>query len=398
MEYAYIPRNLQVEEVIPKELAKFSDDAKYFIHKIYEQRVFNRRRPDDFIPLKMEYMRRVMSIRKYSAIKRFLLENGIIESDDHFIRGQKATGYRLGKKYIGQKHKKEIYKSEKLLSKVENYKREIENEIKLDTHIHLWGMLKKISIDYNATLQELPEEDWASNHIAVEMIRDKNWFFRPDKYGRVHTNISNLKTCFRKCLSVDKEKLVEIDIANSQPFFMGMVLQEYLRGNGNLTSFNINKPPSLSLLRNILPSDVREYLALVQDGCLYEFLWDKFDISVENRKTFKVKIFAEVFFCKNGWRSKNQKLFASIFPTVFSVIQELKKKDYKALSRHLQKVESSFIINKVVRRCMELIPDMFVTTIHDSFLLKQEDVNFVLGITEREFRPWGLQPKLRVKE
>jgi hypothetical protein len=228
------------------------------------------------------------------------------------------------------------------------------------------------------------------------MIRDGQWFFTPDTYGRVHTNLTNLKSRLRGCLSEGSKELKEVDLANSQPFFFGVILITYLLNSTNLTSFNLSLPPHTPSLRcDILPEDVRLYLKLVQEGTLYEHLADRFQIPIANRRAFKVKLFAEVFFCKNSWSTKNSERFAQEFPTAYKVIHDLKSKDYTALSKLLQRVESSFIINKVVRRCMNR--SIFVGTIHDSLLVHDENVPFIQQIIREEFEPWGLCPTTKVK-
>ena len=395
--FAYVPENFYPERVLPCTLTKFVDDTRYFTHKIYEQRVFGARSKEDFIPLKAQYLRKIISFRKYQQIKNFLLDAEVLETDGRYVKGQKATGFRLGENYRGVKHKKVEITCSRLLGNLEQEEKNRKSKVELDVHTHLYDHLKTVEIDYDAAVLEIGEEDFVSNHISIEMIRDKNWFFHPDIYGRVHTNLTNLKSSIRPHLTVDNKKLKELDIANSQPFFFGVILLTYLLNSNKLTSFNPSLPPITPSLRCDIPDDAAKYLELVQAGELYEHLANKFEVPIANRRAFKVKLFAEVFFCRNIWKSKNADLFAQEFPTVYAVIRELKKKDYTALSKLLQKVESSFIINKVVRRLMNLNSGMFVGTIHDSLLIHEENAGIVQQIIREEFEPWGLIPMVKVK-
>ncbi len=61
----------------------------------------------------------------------------------------------------------------------------------------------------------------------------------------------------------------------------------------------------------------------------------------------------------------------------------------------LQRIESSFVINKITRKIME--NNTFVTTIHDSFLVKAQDKDFVINCIVDEFAEYDYTPKLMVK-
>lgn len=392
--FVYVPENFSPEAILPDTLTKFADDTRYFIHKIYEQRVLGARSKDDFIPLKAEYLRKIISFRKYSEIKNILVESKTLESDNHWIKGHKATGFRLGERHRNVKHKKIQLTNKRLIENIDTEEAERETKISLETHKFLYGCLKKIEINYEQAISLLDDEDFTSGHISIEMIKDKKWFFHPDEYGRVHSNLTNLKSCLRETLSVEGKSLRELDIACSQPFFFGVILITYLSNSKKLISYNL--PSHHSIRCDILPPDVTRYLELVQTGTLYDYLAEKFNVPFDNRRKFKVKLFSEIFFCKNAWKSKLSEQFQKEFPTVYEVVQDLKAKDYTALSKLLQKVESSFIINKVVRRLM-VDEDLFVGTIHDSFLVHQEIVPLVQQIVQEEFEPWGLQPTVREK-
>jgi len=390
----YVPSNFDPND-IPPELVKYIDDIKYFLHLIYQQRVLNRRHKEGFIPLKAEYLRNIISRRYFGKIKSFLLTSGMIETDGQWIRGKKAYGYRLGKKYKGFPCKKTNISSKLLTKKVYKAKIDFENEITLETHVHLFNKLKEIKIDYENAILSLDCEDYAMNQISIEMMNNQDWFFKPDKYGRVHTNITNLKGSLRRFLTHENEKLCEIDIINSQPFFFGIILSMYVKNNKVLNSYSL---PSLPLRWHISPNlDVQLYTDLVQSGEFYNYLSNQFNVPISNRRLFKTKLFSEIFFCRNNKKSSRLEKFKQLFPTVLDVIQELKKNDYTILSKYLQKVESSFVINGFVRDCMNARPDMFITTIHDSVLVKERDLEWAKERFIKQFTHTGLTPTLSEK-
>jgi len=146
-----------------------------------------------------------------------------------------------------------------------------------------------------------------------------------------------------------------------------------------------------------MPQDAVEYLELVQNGRLYDALMTKLGLPNEFRKEVKETLFKTVFFGRCNARSPEKSLFESEFPSVMAVIRELKKEDYRFLARYLQRVESGFVIHRVVRRLMRLEPDIFVGTIHDSLLCQERHAAFVLSVLEEEFMSVGLVPTIRTE-
>jgi hypothetical protein len=148
-----------------------------------------------------------------------------------------------------------------------------------------------------------------------------------------------------------------------------------------------------------LPKDVRLFVELVSGGNIYEYIAKNTGNEIENRKEFKQKLFREIFFCKNKpWETPCSRIFSNLFPNVYAVIKELKYKDYKALAKLLQRVESSFVINGVIRRCMDEFPKMPVYTIHDSIMTTNDWVDQLQLIILTEFKRVGLTPKLKIEK
>src|SRR5207249_2059121 len=141
------------------------------------------------------------------------------------------------------------------------------------------------------------------------------------------------------------QRLAELDIRNSQPLFLGLELKE--RG---------------------IPAD--HYLEVVQAGRLYESLAGPLDVPRDEAKEELLK----TFYSKNGYRSPLKRLFTSMFAEVAEYIKSVKAKDYVRLARMMQRAEARFVIGRVCDRLRKSAPEMFVATIHDSLLVKPEDV------------------------
>lgn len=395
--FVYNPVNFDPCEALPPSLRRYADDARYLLHKIFEHRIFDHRTEDAFIPLKARYLISVMSERRFVNIRDALVEGGVIEIDNHYIQGQKSIGYRLTHKFRSARHHKVKMRNQRLVRRMSLRKAEQLGEITLDVHQHLYRFLLDIEINYESAITDI-EEDFVVNEVSVAMIRDGCWFFHSDDYGRVHTNISNLKSSLRKHLVHKGRNLRNIDIRNSQPLFLAILLLNFYSNNGSLSFYTPPSPSPLPLRSDIsVPSDVMKYVMLSQNGTLYDVIASMIG-DERDRGVVKKRLFRELFFCRNKpWRTDCEKVFEREFPNVYGVIRDLKRDDYTHLSKLLQKTESGFIINGVVRDCMNQHPDMFVTTIHDSVMVAEEDVPVVRELLLRRFSHYGITPELKVE-
>ena len=70
--------------------------------------------------------------------------------------------------------------------------------------------------------------------IPVEQIADNDTEFSVCRYGRVHSSLTRCSKRIRPALRVSGESLVMLDIANSQPLFLSLLIINY-RTQGNKT-------------------------------------------------------------------------------------------------------------------------------------------------------------------
>jgi hypothetical protein len=149
--------------------------------------------------------------------------------------------------------------------------------------------------------------------------------------------------------------------------------------------------------RQALPKDVLEFIDLCERGILYDDLMRRLGVPPHRRKAFKRLIFSQVFFGKNTQTGRLRDLFARDFPTVYQVITDLKRKDYRQLAYLLQAHESKIMIDVICRRILEELPGTFVGTIHDSILTTPDKADEVRAIMLREFQRFGLKPTIRTE-
>lgn len=369
----YIPETVELATLLPKSLEKYQDYAAFLIHRVAS------RNRDDYVTVNAAYIRKFFPAKTlYTKIKNILLGKGILECDAFYRKNEKSLGYKLGPSIQSKTFKKYQVKNKLLLKKLE------QKDQLGDLLTRVKTILAKLEIP-NVKSSHLTEHD-----VALNMIHDKDIFVYQDKYGRVHTNLTNLKSEHRSLLQVNGDKLVNIDIKNSQPLMLGLALVEGTSNNSIISS----SFPSLSYT-NRCP-DLRDYVQLCEDGEFYDYLMAQTDFT-GSRKAFKVSFFSSVFFCKHRKGDKNCALFSKLFPSIWDVICAIKKDDHTNLAKLLQRVESDFVINRVFKTCLTKFPENFVATIHDSLLVEPAIANDAKFIFENEFHKIGIHPSFSIE-
>jgi hypothetical protein len=239
--------------------------------------------------------------------------------------------------------------------------------IKLVSDLYRVDIDSKKALDYLIELKTkniITDNSFLKNHISIMQLMESDIFYKFDGFGRFHSNFTILKKELRhQFITIDGENICEIDIKNSQPLFLGVLINE---------EYNYNPPKKL-----------QDYIDLVECGLLYEDFLQNCGGRISTRDEVKVFIF-KVLFGKNNEYFKENKVFKSIYPEVFEFVKNYKKKtgSYKNLSHALQKRESEFIYNKVVNEILFRYPEIHLFTVHDSIsypLIYKEQVDEIFN-------------------
>jgi len=387
-----------------------------------------------------------MTKKHYRDIIADLEASGVIEVDRRAIQGKQSFLFRLANDYRTQICRRYFPKDGYLIRALQKWRSDSHREITCPTRKHLREQLWRVRVEFNNArklLAGLPlnAEGHADCLNCLIRLHDQDWYFVADRFGRVHHNVSCLKRELRQFLRVDREQLVELDISNSQPLFCGLTyfiwlkngrsfndlhssnsLSEALRLKEDNLELLISIRSSLNSIRSSLNSkeqkkegkekgnplpcppldivnnDAMKYLVLCEQGQLYEYLADKAreDISDnETRNRFKQKVFSHLMFAKrNHMGNPLAKVFKQEFPSIYELIMDAKHKDRSRLAGWMQRVESDFVIDRVVKRFKGERPEAFILTIHDSVLTKKDDAEFVRSLFQQEFGRFRVNPTL----
>ena len=180
---------------------------------------------------------------------------------------------------------------------------------------------------------------------------------------RLDYNFTNMKSDLLEYIMVDGEKLIELDIANSQFAILS------------------------NLFYNHLDKDFNEF---AQNGTLYEYISSKLNISREDSKKKMMRVaFDKV--------KKEQDDLRSIFPKMMKFIDALKNTyGYKIISSILQIIESTIMIDYILPELLK--KELKVFPIHDAFRVKKSDLESVYSEITKSFKEIDFKCNLRNKK
>jgi hypothetical protein len=263
------------------------------------------------------------------------------------------------------------------------------------THIHLpqrkdvTRLVKKNAPDmtYYKAMKKSLLKSYSSNLIAIEKLHNRDYSIpvRPVPGSRVYTNLTNMSSGLRQFLyhkKFEDEILVNIDIKNSQPFFLNLLLAKKYKGKH-------------------LPNDVKLYMQLTSLGTFYEFAAMAMNEPMETkreRREFKAKFFGSVFFCENLHTkgSKFGQWFMDRFENVYALTSAIKAGNHKALAVVMQKEEAGLMLDTVMVELHKR--KIWAASIHDSIVCRPGDQESVKEIILTAFQAKaGLVPSLDVE-
>lgn len=332
----------------------------------------------------------------------------IIISDNIFSKNRgKALGYKFNDELISTLIDIEIH-SKPLSKKIINNKNSRNNLVADKYKVYKEHFIETFNIDYPEALKyinNLMEEsisnlslnsplcgekyskEWIKivnkyNHLymSINAINDGELFFRKNKTnGRVDTNLTNMKGELKKFIAVPN--LYQIDIINSQPFILSLLLNSPLCGE------KLDK------------KELEKYTNWTSAGIFYEMFTREYfnkTSKVLERKDIKDIMFC-IFYSKNGSYRKEKMIFSNMFPSIMKYIEEEKMSKHNEFAIRLQKIESKICIDII---CEELHKENIkYYTIHDAWLVDLKDVEATEKIIHRMFyKSFYRRPELKIEK
>ena len=234
---------------------------------------------------------------------------------------------------------------------------------------------------------------------------------------RLDTNVTNLRRDVRSEMTIDGEKgLVSIDVKNSQPFILSLILEG--RGDWGGVPYVDNLGCSEKGIARgddgtrTLEDDVAEYVRHAMLGTVYESIAAGAGGTPLTRDHAK-KVFLSVLYSGPTGnplfgtddpvlRSVHpRRVFRSVYPTVYERLKEMKggAGGNREFAVHMQRIEAGLVLDGVAAAVVaEHGSELPFVTVHDSVICRASDVADVVRITERVFLDRvGVAPPLEVR-
>lgn len=409
--YIYVPSEVQadIEQCFKKNLSSYF----YIVHSLINKVVHDKEMEFyDYTPFNVKKLKRIIPKDPKYYIKN-LDEYDILVSDKESQKGVKSYHYKLNPKYHIDCNVIEIAPEDKLHPAINNQFRNHKKNLNKNPP-HLCKMANKfMNLEYDFdgaygwinTIQQ-PEKRLLYS-MAVEQLRDKRtrYFNRNNRNKRLDTNLTNLKKELR---SFVKEDLVSIDLKNSQPFFLSLILNQIINNTNNrqqdtlmleVENLDIVKTFGRRVLKKIenvvqngKNKKIRhfELLETTSNGIFYETFINKLG---EDHSRDEVKqIMFGVLYSRNVFYENRQcfipykeekRIFSKAYPIEYEIIKLLKESNHEKLAVFMQKVESYIFIDVIAKRLVEtgIIP----FTIHDSVIVEAHQWQKALEIIKEVF-------------
>ncbi len=362
---------------------------------------------DGTVRLKHAYLTRIIPAPIWPAIRDRLIGKGVVYCDYTFAKGRKSYGYRLQPSYR---------RTRRVLCQVPALNRKIQavfgaGEVPLcavhhwlqDAFEHLNWDIAAMRALADAGTPDDPgrkvEEYQQQLHGIIDRIANGDLWFVVDRYGRLHTPLTSMPRAWRPCVGYRGQPLAGLDLANSQPLLAGLCARQFYSdryGKHRLLerSFDAsNKAPYRYTTQRAKRTNqgVEDYIRLCEDGRLYESLMQPGD----DRRRFKERFYAEVFFGSNRWPSPLQARFEDRHPAIATMLRKMKAKDHRRSAWILQNYEATLFLGVICNRIRQERPRTPVFTIHDALLTTPAHLPYITTVVREEFGKLDCSPTLR---
>lgn len=282
--YLYLPENLDIKSIIALAPHQFytenlqEQNLLYICSAIIKARKSQRKKMLDdrtrYANVCSEQLD--MVVHNYNKYFEYLLKNKVIETDNHFILGEKCRGYCFLPPYRGQKLKRVEVSSYRLRKGIrraaEAYKKEQKKALMDHLYLTKWWDEPGLEIDLKGAIEwieeyrdlklnsiydeavykemDASELEYEIDNLAdtcedfklhVESIYMGEFNYEFSGLGhRFYNPISNLKKEQRAFLTYKGQPLVELDKKNSQPYFSLALLKKSFWGRPSDEPYTLN--------------------------------------------------------------------------------------------------------------------------------------------------------------
>lgn len=277
-----------------------------------------------------------------------LIEAGILQMNSSYTVGKSSKSFKLSKQYLCKELIEYTIINKKIINKIK---------------VHQDEQFKLLPAYIKQMQTNLSELQFNGTSIEVGHINKSH-------YGRITNFITKSKRIERdKLLHKSGQRLVEMDLSASQPYFLGLMVAKSL---------------FLYSLDEVMPDDLRLYFELLAKGEFYEFFANKLNINLldkDIKDNFKKSFFKQYLF-NNQWKVINNtkigKIFIEYFPTIHNFVLKNFIDTTDTLASALQNYEANLIVGTLYKGLTDA--HIWAVTLHDAIIVLENNYNEVLDI------------------
>jgi len=400
-----LPRSFSPADCLPMRLLTHADDARWIVSTIVRKTANRAVDRWGCVRLHSDVMRRIMRSATQPAVVKSLEAGGVIEVAP-YCAGIKAMGYRLAKRFLGDRSVQVPATDVRLIERIEReHQRHVDEQRSRWQPIHhaLDQEQRALTItdDAERILNALPEETRDKvrlcQDVLVDRIQRRELPFSVGRTGRCFNGLTGLKSELRKAVRLSGEPMGSVDLRNAQPALLSMLLRTEFPPNGvkrrSTYKHALPLPPSLPpACLSLLPApDADSFAKSTSDGRLYELLMSACGLE---RDAVKLGFLRDVLAPRWLYPSPVANAFRKEFPTVARIIRTVNRDDHATLIRLLQRAESWLVIEQVAPR---LLGRVRIVTLHDAIFSQQRDVREVTDGFCEAFKELGFEMALQVE-
>jgi len=409
MRYTFdLPASFDPTEFLPGRLMLQADAARWLMSTILRKTANRDTDVWGLVRLDSRILRRVMG-RESSAIIR-ALKCGAIESAPH-CANVKTKGYRLQKRYLGDRCVRMPCVDPHLLARLDAERRRLDAQDTrscwLPIHHALDAEQRALSIDApaaDAILAGLPAHTRLCQDVLVGDLRRRDFRFSVGSTGRVFNALTGLKRELREAVRLASEPMGSVDIACAQPGLLALEMTRGLPPNGpkGRATYKVHRsgaasapapcaspaPASAGLPPAPSPA-LDSFASLVLSGALYEVLAERTGLS---RDLVKHRFLVDVLAKRGRYPSRVEDVFRREFPEVYRFVRRVNRRDHGELIRRLQGLESWLVVEQVAPLLVGRVPCI---TLHDAIYSGRSALDTVEEAFEEVFDAIGFRLTLK---
>lgn len=185
----YVPEHFEPEQCLARSRRHCGDRARYLLHMIHTQTIFNHRDRQDGVRLKAAYLRKFMTKKHYRGIIADLETGGVIEVERKAIWGSQSYKFRLAGDFRTQSCRRYFPKDGYLVRALQKWRSDADREITCPIRKHLREQLWRVRVEFEdarTLLAGLPlnEEGHADCLNCLTRLNEQDWYFVADRHPR----------------------------------------------------------------------------------------------------------------------------------------------------------------------------------------------------------------------